>query len=157
MANTKVMTGARAVLKIDSVVIGIFNSCNFSSSVGLEPIHVLGRYTPAEITPVSYEMVRVNVSGFRIFKQGVTVLGKYPTVNQLLDLPTFTLEILDRGENKTILKVRDCICESYSSGFEAKGVSRIQLSIIGTRFAEEDKDGADPDTTINESTPVQLP
>src|ERR1035437_7223033 len=103
MANpkSKVVTGGRSVVSIDDgingpIVIGIFDSASTSESISSEDIHLLGRYSPDEITLVSYNAVNVQCTGFRVYGAGVKKLGKFPTLNQLLGLGPITITIADR-------------------------------------------------------------
>ena len=102
---SKVVTGGRSVVSIDKgngpVVIGIFDSCTVSESISSEDIHLLGRYSPDEITLVSYNAVTVQCSGFRVYGFGVKLLGAFPTLNSLLGLGPVTITVADR-ENPAI-------------------------------------------------------
>ena len=46
----KVFTGARAKVYVDNVLVGLYDSCTYSVNIGTEAIHLLGRYSPDEIT-----------------------------------------------------------------------------------------------------------
>lgn len=72
---SKVLTGGRAVVSVDNQVIGVFESCTYGANIGVEPIHLLGRFGPAEITPTSYEAVTITCAGFRVVGSG----GTHPT------------------------------------------------------------------------------
>ena len=53
MAATKVMTGARAKIYINNQLVGIFETCSYNVNIGTEPIHLLGRFSPDEITDMT--------------------------------------------------------------------------------------------------------
>ena len=139
MAKAKVFTGARAKVYVDDILVGIFDSCTYAVNVGAEPIHVLGRYSPAEITQTSYEAVTVNCSGFRIIGNGGHVLPKMPKLQDLLNLETITLAMVDRQkeDNVPIMVVQNCIPINYSTGANAKASSRIQVTYMGTHVFDE--------------------
>ena len=149
MAKAKVFTGARAKVYVDDVLVGIFDSCTYAVNIGAEPIHILGRYSPAEITQTSYEAVTVNCSGFRVIGNGGHELPKVPKLQDLLQLETITLAMLDRQEADTakagILTVQNCIPINYSTGANAKASSRIQITYLGTHASDEagDQDEGD--------------
>lgn len=142
MAGTPqtVMTGARAKVYVDDVLVGIFDSCSYSVNVGAEPQHILGRYSPAEITHTSYEAVSVNCSGFRLIGNGGHVLPKMPKLQDLLQLQYVTLSVIDRqqSDDNPIMTVYNCIPVSYSTGYQAKQSSRIQITYLGTHASDED-------------------
>lgn len=139
MAKAKVFTGARAKVYVDNVLVGIFDSCTYAVNIGAEAIHILGRYSPAEITQTSYEAVTANCSGFRIIGNGGHVLPKMPKLQDLLQLETVTLAMVDRGSesNDPVMVVQNCIPISYSTGANAKATSRVQITYMGTHASDE--------------------
>lgn len=153
MSKAKVMVGARAKVFVDNVLVGIFDSCDYSVSIGSEPIHLLGRYSAAEITPTSYEAVTVNCSGFRIIGNGGHLLPKMPKLQDILNLETVTLAITDRqspANSAPIMVVQNCIPVNYGTGYAAKSTSRVRVSYVGTV-------GYDESGTQDEADAVNLP
>ena len=152
MAKAKVFTGARAKVYVDNVLVGMFDSCSFAVNIGAEPIHILGRYSAAEIAQTSYEAVTVNCSGFRIIGNGGHLLPKVPKLQDLLNLETITLAMVDRQstDNAPIMVVQNCLPISYSTGANAKASSRIQISYLGTHAYDESGEQDEADA-------VQLP
>ena len=147
MAKAKVMTGARAKIYVDNVLVGVYDSCTYAINIGAEPIHILGRYSPAEITQTSYEAVTVNCSGFRVIGNGGHVIPKVPKLQDLLQLEYVTLSMVDRQsvDNIPIMNVQNCIPINYSTGVNAKATSRIQVTYLGTHAGDEagDQDEGD--------------
>lgn len=140
MAKAKVFTGARAKVYVDNVLVGIFDSCTYAVNVGAEPIHTLGKFGAQEITPTSYEAVSVNCSGFRIIGNGGHVLPKMPKLQDLLNLETVTLAMVDRqapAGDEPVMTVQNCIPVNYSTGANAKATSRIQITYLGTHASDE--------------------
>lgn len=140
MAKAKVFTGARAKVYVDNVLVGIFDSCTYAVNIGAEAIHILGRYSPAEITQTSYEAVTANCSGFRIIGNGGHVLPKVPKLQDLLNLETITLAMVDRqsqANDPPAMIVQNCIPINYSTGANAKATSRVQITYLGTHASDE--------------------
>lgn len=138
---SRVFTGSRAKVYVDNVLVGVFDSCTYAVNVGAEPIHLLGRFSPAEITQTSYEAVTVNCSGFRVIGNGGHVLPKFPKLQDLLQLETVTLAMTDRQAgpgSDPVMTVHNCIPINYSTGANAKATSRIQVTYLGTHHADED-------------------
>lgn len=134
------MTGARAVVSVDNVIVGIFDSCTYAVNIGAEPIHILGRFSPSEIVETSYEAVTVNCSGFRVIGNGGHILPKVPRLQDLLGLENVTLSVSDRqgdAGDSPILTVHNCVPVNYSTGYNAKATSRIQVTYLGTHAADE--------------------
>ncbi len=137
MAGTSVLTGSRAVVKVDGTVVGIFDSCNWGANIGVEDIHLLGRYSTAEITQTSYSAVSVSCTGFRVVGQGVHVLGKFPKVQDLMDMQNFTIEVYDRQTGKNVANIIKCVPTSYNSGVNARATSKVTINYMGTILSDE--------------------
>jgi hypothetical protein len=135
----KTFTGARFKLYVDNVLCGIFDSCSYAINIGAEPIPLLGRFGPAEITPTSYEAVTVNCSGFRLIGNGGHKLPKVPKLQDLLNLEAVQLVGIDRQDttNTPILTVDGCVAINYSGGANAKATSRIQITYLGIKASDE--------------------
>jgi hypothetical protein len=141
---SKVITGGRAVVSITGptggpVVIGIFDSCSVSESISSEDIHILGRYSPSEITLVSYNAVQVNCSGFRVYGYGVKALGQFPVLNQLLGLGPINISVADR-ENPTgpaLATIINCLPDTNSNSFQSRATSKISITYKGTMMVDE--------------------
>jgi len=134
---SKVMVGARAKVYVNNQLVGIFETCSYNMSIGTEPIHLLGRYSPDEITPTSYEAVTLNCSGFRVVDQGPHVLPAVPKLQDLLTLEAVTLAVVDRQSGKTILTAIGCIPNSYNGNHNARATSRVTINYTGLRLSDE--------------------
>ena len=141
-AASKVITGGRSVVSIDQgngpVVIGNFDSCSISESISSEDIHLLGRFSPDEITLVSYNAVNVQCSGFRVYGFGVKILGAFPTLNALLGLGPVTITVADR-ENPSIpmATVIGCLPDTNSNNFQSRATSKINITYKGLAVTDE--------------------
>jgi len=143
--SAKVFHGARAKVFVKPTengtpqLVGIFDSCSYSVNIGAEAIHILGRFSPDEITQTSYEAVQVSCSGFRIIGNGAHVLPAVPKLQDLLNLEYVTLTMEDRQDssNQPIMTVENCIPVNYSTGAQAKSVSRVQITYLGTHASDE--------------------
>ena len=136
----KTMTGARAKVRVDGNIVGIFDSCQYGANIGTEPIHMLGRYSADEISITSYEAVQVSCSGFRIVDQGVHVLPAAPQLQDLLLLESVQIEVEDRQTGKNIAIIKNCVPSSWGEAQQAKGTTRFNISYIGTILSDETGD-----------------
>jgi hypothetical protein len=134
---TKVMVGARAKVFVDNQLVGIFESCTYNTSIGVEAIHLLGRYSPDEITPTSYEAVTLQCSGFRVVGSGVHTLPKFPKLQDILGLEAVTIAVVDRQSGDAILTAIGCIGTTNSGGFNARATSKVQINYTGLRLSDE--------------------
>jgi hypothetical protein len=146
-----VFNGARAKIYVDNVLVAIFDNCSYSVNIGTEDVFILGRYSASEITPVSYEVVTVNCSGFRVIGNGAHVLPKFPKLQDLLNLESVTLSMVDRqadAGDEPVMTVVGCVPISYNTGAAAKSNSKIQISYKGLRASDEEGAQDEGDGTI---------
>ena len=142
----KTLTGARAIVKVDGTVVGLFESCTYGVNIGTEPIHILGKFGPDEIVPTSYEAVTINCNGFRVINQGPHGLPKMPKIQDLVRLGPVEITITDRQEkDKVIMRASGCIPTSYSTGVNARATSRISVTYIGVKISDESGDQNEAD------------
>lgn len=134
---SKVMTGSRAKLYVNNQLVGIFESCSYNVNIGVEPIFILGKYSPDEITPTSYEAVTLSCGAFRIVGSGPHTLPAVPKLQDLLALEAVTLAIVDRQTGQTILTAIGCVANSYSGNHNSKATSRITVNYTGLRISDE--------------------
>lgn len=144
------MTGARAKVRVDGNIVGVFDSCQYGANIGTEPIHILGRYSADEISITSYEAIQVSCSGFRIVDQGVHVLPAAPQLQDLLNFDTVQIEVEDRQSKENIMIVKNCVPQSWSEAQQAKGTTRFNITYLGTILSDEsgDQDESDEATTL---------
>lgn len=134
---SKVLTGARAKVYVNNKLCGIYETATYNANIGTEPIHLLGRYGPDEITPTSYEAVTVSCSGFRVVGQGPHVLPAVPKIQDLLTLEAVTIAVVDRQSGKTILTAIGCVPNGFNGNHNARATSRITINYTGLRLMDE--------------------
>lgn len=135
---SKVMTGARATIAVDGATVGIFETCTYSMNFGTEPIHILGRFGPAEISLTSAESATLSCSGFKVVAAGVHKLPKVPKLQDLLTLVGVTITVVDRQTKSTVLTVTGCVPNAYNGNYNARATSRVTISYTGTVMYDED-------------------
>ena len=149
-ANT--IHGARAKLFIDGKACGIFNSVNYSLAYDMQPVYILGRFSPSEIVATGQEAINIAASGFRIFDRGPHVSAKVPHLQDLLGLGEISLAIEDReNPGKPIMTVVGVKVQGYSTSINARAVQEISVTFIGLRLSDEsgsnDEEGSALDIT----------
>jgi len=133
----KVFTGARAVVSVDGVDVGIFESCSYGANLMTEAVHILGAFVTQEIVPTSYSEVTVNCSGFRVLNNGPHTVPKFPRLQDLLNLGSVTLSIRDRQSGQQIAEIIGCVPTSYSTGVNARSSSRLNITYMGRFVSDE--------------------
>lgn len=139
--SQKVMTGGRAQVYINNQLVGIFESANYNVAFGTEAIHLLGRFSPDEITLTSYEAVTISCSGFRVVGNGPTVLPAVPLLADLLALEAATITIVDRQTGEAILTAIGCVPTAYNGNHNSRATSRITINYTGIAITDESSDG----------------
>lgn len=144
------MTGARAKVRVNGQIVGLFDSCQYGANIGTEAIHILGKYSADEISITSYEAVQVACSGFRVIDQGVHVLPAAPKLQDLLRFESVQLEVEDRQSGQNIMIVKNCVPQNWGEAQQAKGTTRFNINYIGTVMSDEDgdQDESDGATTL---------
>jgi len=133
----KTMTGSRAVMIVAGVPVGIFETVSYSKNYGTEPIHLLGRFSSAEIVYTSAEVVTLTCGAFRVINQGAHVLPKFPKVQDILAFQSITLAVYDRQTGQNILNVQGCVPNSESGAHNARAASRMTVSYQGILADDE--------------------
>jgi hypothetical protein len=134
---SKVMVGARAKVYVNNQLVGIYETATYNMNIGTEPIHLLGRYSPDEITPTSYEAVAISCSGFRVVGQGPHILPAVPKLQDLMNLEAVTIAIVDRQTGQAILTAIGCVPNSYNGNHNARATSRVTINYTGLRISDE--------------------
>lgn len=144
----KVVTGARAKVFVNNQLVGIFESCTVSGSLGTEPIFTLGRYAPDEIAITSSEAVNVSCSGFRVVGAGVHTLPAVPLIQDLLTFDPFTITVVDRQTGETLETILGCVPTSNNTNYNAKATSKVAITYIGVLAYNEDNNDNDPGASL---------
>jgi hypothetical protein len=131
MARAKVLTGARAKVLINGNLVGLFSNCSWSLRQGKEALYVLGRYSPAEITPTDQAPVQITLTGYRVVNAGPYAVAKATLLKNLLTEDDFSVAILDRQTGELIFQADGCRVMGWSGGVAQRGVSDLRLDIIG--------------------------
>lgn len=135
----KTIVGGRTFVTVDGVTVGIFDSCTINEGLGIEDVHILGKYGPDEEVVTSYNAVTVSCTGFRVYGNGAKVLPQFPKVQDLLNLGVLTLTVQDR-QNLTgapLATVINCVPENNSTNFNARATSKVSISYRGTLLTDE--------------------
>jgi hypothetical protein len=131
VARAQILTGARAKLLINGKVIGLFTNCSWSVRQDKAPQFILGRFSPAEITPLAQEAVSLDLAGFRVVDAGPYQVANVTQLKNLLEEEDFGVAVLDRQTGRTIFSATGCRATGWSSGVSARSISDVRISILG--------------------------
>lgn len=147
--------GSRAKILIDGKVIGIFNTVSYGVNYDANPIHILGSFAPKEIVLTGQDAITVQASGFRIIGKGPynKVDGaKVPQLQDLLNHEDISLAIIDRQTGAQIMSVVGVRPSGFNTTINARGVTEIQVTFMGTVLSDEEGDQAEGGSGDSAST-----
>lgn len=152
-AIPKTMHGARAKLSLGGKPVGIFMNVSYGIQYDAQPIHILGKFDPAEIVLTGMEPVSVNATGFRVIGSEGAPRGPHgdalvPKLQDLLRHPDTFLTITDRQTGETILTVRGLRPTGYSTQLNARGLQEISVSFMGLVANDESGSQSDPGAAV---------
>jgi hypothetical protein len=133
----KTFTGQRAIIRINNELMAIAESYSYTVNTPVEPIHILGRSSAADMPHLSYEAVPISLSGIRIIGEGPHKQGKVSKLQELLTSEEINIQVGDR-QNPAGGPVANFIgakSTGYSTGISAKGSGRVNINYLA-RFCE---------------------
>ena len=95
MAESKLLTGARVLFKIDGKTVGYGRNVTVREEIEYQPIETLGNIRVQEHCPIAYRC-SLSASMFRIFGETVKSLGYMPQGDP--DPSSHLLNILTSGD-----------------------------------------------------------
>lgn len=131
------LTGNRALVYVKGNLVGIFDSVNYTTAIGTDPIFILGASAAQEIAITSQEVINLNCSGFRVVGFGLTTLPGVPQLADLMGFEALTITIVDRQTGATVLTALGCVPNNYGTNFNAKQTSKISVSYVGVTSYDE--------------------
>lgn len=136
MALPKMMTGARAILKIDNKVVAFATNVSYTVSIPHAPINVLGRFSAARHEPLGYD-VTVNCGVLRFSEAGGGgnsadgIANIQPTLQDLINKEDIKIEIMDRKTDQTILLVSRARLTNKSGNMGARDLLSESYTFVG--------------------------
>jgi len=157
MPQSQTLTGARVQLYLPNnvgtlVLAGVYDTVSKNVSLGTEGVWTLGQYSAHEIPITSYELVTLNCSGFRVLDHGVTIVGNFPTLADLLNYNSVVLKVVDRQSGDTIMVVTGAVPTSNTENHNVKSTSKISISYSGIAAFSENEVDANGVPTDGEGT-----
>lgn len=133
---TQVMTGAKAIFRLNGNQVAYASSVTFNESIQLEEINVLDRLEVVEHAETGYR-VDLSCQNFRVANQSVKQLGLMPKLGQILTQGELTAEVIDRVSGATILLMEGVKLESRQTSADARGVMSETWTFRGRKSSDE--------------------
>lgn len=142
MALPKMMTGARAILKIDSgngagpQIVAFATNVGYRIAIPHASVNVLGRYSAARHEPLGYD-VTVNCGILRFI--GVANSGNHPTgqsgiqpkLQEIINSDELRIEILDRANNEPVVVVEKVRLTDRGGSMNARDLLSENWTFVG--------------------------
>lgn len=140
----KVVSGARALVRINNKLIGIFTNVSYGVAFTAEASYILGRFSANDIDYTAAEVINIGASGWRVYGKAATASPEsgapgMPRLQDLLTADYVTFEVYDRQnrDGKPIMKVGQCRCVNADGGFTARQLSEMSLKFMGIKMDDE--------------------
>lgn len=142
--KAKTMHGSRAQVMIDGQIIGIFTNVSYGVRYDANAVHVLGRFSAAEIVLSGMDPISVDCTGFRVVDNGPYKVASVPRLQDLLNHEDITLAIFDRQSGKQIMTVIGVRPTGYNTSVAARGLQDLTVNFMGLVISDEnDPNGQD--------------
>jgi len=116
----KVITGARAIFRINSQKVAYASNVSFNENIALEDINVLDKYNPEELAETGYT-VDFTCTVFVTEDETIKELGLMPRFQDLITAGVMTAEIIDRKTEKVLLVLSGVKSLGRSGTLDARG------------------------------------
>lgn len=131
-----VMTGAKAIFRINGTQIAYASSVSFNENIQLEEVNTLDRLEVLEHAEVGYR-VDMSCQSFRVQNQSVKQLGIMQKLGSILTQGVMTAEIIDRVSGSVILLMEGVKLESRQTQADARGLMTETWSFKGIKSSDE--------------------
>jgi len=140
----RTMHGARAKVFIADPnsgkpqLVGIFNNVSWGLTYDVQPVNILGRFSPDELVYTAQEPVTVTASGFRVVNSGPHVIAKVPNLVDLLTHEYIELSISDRlNPGLDIARIHHVRPTGYSTTLSARALEEVTVTFMGLLVDDE--------------------
>lgn len=134
--SSQVMTGAKAIFRLNGIQVAFASSCSYTEDIQLEDVNVLDRIEVMEHAEVGYR-VTLTCQTFRVQNQSVKQLGIMPRFQDILTTGVIGAEVVDRVTNTVLLLMQGVKLESRQSQVDARGVYTETWNFRGITSSDE--------------------
>jgi|SRR3990172_3383332 len=138
-AKTQVMTGAKAIFRLNGHQVAYASSVTYNENLQLEEVNVLDQLETKELAEVGYR-VDLSCQTFRVQNQSVKQLGIMSRLQDVLTQGDLTAEVVDRISNATLLLMEGVKLESRQTTVDARGLMTETWNFRGIRSTDEAED-----------------
>lgn len=117
----KVITGARAIFRINGNKVAHASNVSYNEAIAVEDINVLDKYNPEELAETGYS-VDFSCESFVQEDKTIKELGFMPRFQDLMFAGVMTTEIIDHKTEKVLLMLSGVKSLGRSGTVNARGV-----------------------------------
>jgi hypothetical protein len=141
----RVMTGARAVVKINGKVAMLCNNLQYEISSNWSEVRGVDELIPNDLAPDSYS-VKGSMSLYRVPNQSPVSNFIHQDMFRGIIWPYTTIEIRDKRTDELIMLVKRCAITSRGEAFSKGTLTTTNLTFVGIGFRDEEMPELLPDT-----------
>ena len=134
--SSQVMTGAKAIFRLNGVQVAFASNCSFNENIQLEEVNVLDKIESVEHAEVGYR-VDLSCQTFRVQNQSVKQLGIMPRLEDILTNGEITAEVVDRQTNAVLLLMEGVKLESRQTTVDSRGLMTETWNFKGIKSSDE--------------------
>jgi len=134
--GSQVMTGPKAIFRLNGVAVARASNCSFNETIQLEEVNVLDRLETVEHAEVGYR-VDLSCQTFRVQNESVKQLKIMPRLEDILTSGEITAEVIDRVSNAVILLMEGVKLESRQTTVDARGLMTETWNFKGRKASDE--------------------
>jgi hypothetical protein len=143
-----ILTGARGIIKIQGVPVGLFTQISWGQTDGLVPNHIVGAEAPAELTSTHQDAIAIDCTGFHILQNFVFSKAGMPQLKNLLSgnpnnstnpgTNYITITVEDKVTGQEIMSVSYAKAFRWGTQLVARDVSTFTVSFLGRFITTSD-------------------
>lgn len=133
---SNVLSGARAVFKINNQIIASASNCSYEWRHDVETIKVIDQLEVAEHAEIGVS-VSFRCDTFRIANNTVTTMGLMPDLNHLMKQPELVVTVQDKVTGTTLLMLQGVKLISRSGAVNSRGAFTESLEFVGRTAKDE--------------------
>lgn len=140
MAKSQVITGARAVFKVNGNKVAYASNCSYNWNYNHQPVEAISDPGVLEHTPLG-STVDFTCNMFRVLSKGPAAMKFHTSLEQFLAQDTLTVDIYDvksaGAESTAVLHIGDVKMTSRAGTVDARGVWTETISFVGIAINDE--------------------
>ena len=132
----KILTGARAIIKIDNSLVVFATSVSYTVTTDYKEVQGVDESLPEELAPTNIR-VEVRCSNLRVPMESAAVIGVQPTILSHLQQRYVAIDIRDRATDKTILYVPKAMMISREGTIASRQLTNETWTFRGIGYWDE--------------------